>query len=144
MVDKEEMGASLFSRTLDFMENDPLEEIFALNMGDFVSEFLISEDLASKIGQSAKDKVAKLKSQLQELVSIYSLDNTLCVLDLDSKDEYVIYGHIHGRQLVKEGFGLDVGVDAHNFKPVSEEDVSFYLNAMEKGFYDEQVFDKIK
>ena len=38
MVDKEEMGASLFSRTLDFMENDPLEEIFALNLGDFVSE----------------------------------------------------------------------------------------------------------
>ena len=94
MVDKEEMGASLFSRTLDFMENDPLEEIFALNMGDFVSEFLISEDLANKIGKSAKDKVAKLKSQLQELVSIYSLDNTLCVLDLDSKDEYVIYNSI--------------------------------------------------
>ena len=39
MVDKEEMGASLFSRTLDIMENDPLEEIFALNLGDFVSEF---------------------------------------------------------------------------------------------------------
>ena len=94
MVDKEEMGASLFSRTLDFMENDPLEEIFALNMGDFVSEFLISEDLANKVGKSAKDKVAKLKSQLQELVSIYSLDNTLCVLDLDSKDEYVIYNSI--------------------------------------------------
>ena len=41
MVDKEELGASLFSRTLDIMENDPLEEIFALNMGDFVSEFLL-------------------------------------------------------------------------------------------------------
>lgn len=94
MVDKEEMGASLFSRTLDFMENDPLEEIFALNMGDFVSEFLISEDLASKIGKSAKDKVDKLKSQLKELVSIYSLDNTLCVLGFDSKDEYVVYNSI--------------------------------------------------
>ena len=56
MVDKEEMGASLFSRTLDIMENDPLEEIFALNLGDFVSEFLISEDLASKIGKNSKDK----------------------------------------------------------------------------------------
>ena len=94
MVDKEEMGASLFSRTLDIMENDPLEEIFALNMGDFVSEFLISEDLANKIGKSAKDKTAKLKSQLKELVSIYSLDNTLCVLGFDSKDEYVVYNSI--------------------------------------------------
>jgi hypothetical protein len=29
MTDKEDIGASLFSRTLDVMENDPLEEIFA-------------------------------------------------------------------------------------------------------------------
>ena len=91
---KEELGASLFSRTLDIMENDPLEEIFALNMGDFVSEFLISEDLANKIGKSAKDKTTRLKSQLKELVSIYSLDNTLCVLGFDSKDEYVVYNSI--------------------------------------------------
>ena len=92
--DKEEMGASLFSKTLDIMENDPLEEIFALNMGDFVSEFLISEELANKIGKSAKDKASRLKSQLKELVSIYSLDNTLCVLGFDSKDEYVVYNSI--------------------------------------------------
>ena len=94
MVDKEEIGASLFSRTLDIMENDPLEEIFALNMGDFISEFLISEELAGKISKSAKDKTSKLKSQLKELVSIYSLENTLCVLDLESKDEYVVYNSI--------------------------------------------------
>ena len=94
MTDKEEMGASLFSRTLDVMENDPLEEIFALNLGDFVSEFLISEDLAQKVGKSAKDKTSRLKSQLQELVSIYSLNNTLCVLGFDSKDEYVVYNSI--------------------------------------------------
>ena len=94
MPDKEELGASLFSRTLDIMENDPLEEIFALNMGDFVSEYLISEDLANKIGKSAKDKTERLKSQLKELVSIYSLDNTLCVLGFDSKEEYVVYNSI--------------------------------------------------
>ena len=94
MTDKEELGASLFSRTLDIMENDPLEEIFALNLGDFVSEFLISEELADKVGKSNKDKTARLKSQLQELVSIYSLNNTLCVLGFDSKDEYVVYNSI--------------------------------------------------
>ena len=94
MVDKEEFGASLFSRTLDIMENDPLEEIFALNMGDFVSEFLISAELATKIGKSEKDKVSRLKSQLKELVSIYSLDNTLCVLGFNSQDEYVVYNSI--------------------------------------------------
>ena len=94
MTDKEEMGASLFGRELDFMESDPLEEIFALNMGDFISEYLISEDLASKISKGSKDRTEKLKSQLKELVSIYSLDNTLCVLGFSSQDEYVVYNSI--------------------------------------------------
>lgn len=95
MTDKEEeLGASLFSKTMDIMENDPLAEIFALNMGDFVSEYLISKELADKIGQSAKNKTERLKSQLNELISIYSLDNTLCVLGFDSKDEYVVYNSI--------------------------------------------------
>ena len=94
MTDKEELGASLFSRSIDLMEDDPLEEIFALNLGDFISEYLISEDLANKIGKDVKDKTTKLKSQLQELVSIYSLDNTLCVLGFNSQDEYVVYNSI--------------------------------------------------
>ncbi len=94
MTDKQEMGASLFSRSLDLMEDDPLEEIFALNIGDFVSEYLISEDLANKIGKDAKDKSVKLKSQLKELISIYSLNNTLCVLGFNSQDEYVVYNSI--------------------------------------------------
>ncbi len=95
MTDREEeTGASLFGRTLEFMEDDPLEEIFALNMGDFISEYLISEDLANKIGKDVKDKSEKLKSQLKELISIYSLDNTLCVLGFNSQDEYVVYNSI--------------------------------------------------
>ena len=94
MTDKEEQGASLFGRTMEFMEDDPLEEIFALNLGDFVSEYLISEDLANKIGKDVKDKREKLRSQLKELVSIYSLSNTLCVLGFSSQDEYVIYNSI--------------------------------------------------
>ena len=51
MTDKEDLGASIFGRSLDLMEDDPLEEIFALNMGDFISEYLISEDLANKISK---------------------------------------------------------------------------------------------
>ena len=95
MADKEEeLGASLFGRTLEFIEDDPLEEIFALNMGDFISEYLISEDLANKVCKGEKNKVEKLKSQLKELISIYSLDNTLCVLGFSSQDEYVVYNSI--------------------------------------------------
>lgn len=92
-----ESGVSLFGRSMEFMEDDPLEEIFALNLGDFLSECLISDDLAEKIGKSEKEKKDKnesLKNQLKELVSIYSLDNTLCVLGFNSKEDYVIYNSI--------------------------------------------------
>lgn len=49
-----------------------------------------------------------------------------------------LFGHIHGRQMIKR-FGLDVGVDAHHFQPVSLETVNFYLNAIKK-HYDKEVF----
>lgn len=91
---EEEKGASLFGRSIDMVEGDPLEEIFALNLGDFISENLISKDLAEKIGKSEKNKSARLKNQLKELVSVYSMDNTLSVIGFDSKDDYIIYNSI--------------------------------------------------
>lgn len=95
-MDKRETdsGASLFGRSMNLIEEDPLEEIFALNLGDFISEHLISEDLVQKIGHNVKDKTESLKKQLKELISIYSIDNTLCVLGFSSKEDYVIYNSI--------------------------------------------------
>ena len=88
-------GVSLFGQSDFLMEGeDPLEEIFALNLGDFISEHLISEDLAKKIGSTNKDKREGLKNQLSELISIYSSQNTLCVLSFDSKEEHAIYTSI--------------------------------------------------
>lgn len=94
MSKDEQSGVSLFSRSMDLIEGDPLEEIFALNLGDFISEHLISDELAEKIGKNVKDKTVGLKNQLRELISIYSLDNTLCVLGFSSKEDYVIYNSI--------------------------------------------------
>lgn len=87
-------GVSLFGQSEYLMENDPIEEIFALNLGDFISEHLISEDLARKISSNVKDKKEGLKNQLSELISIYSLKNTLCVLNFDTKEDYAIYTSI--------------------------------------------------
>ena len=84
-------GVSLFGQSEELLIGDPIEEIFALNLGDFMSEHLISEDLARKIGSNAKDKKKRLVDQLRELVSIYSLKNTLCVLNFENKDDYAIY-----------------------------------------------------
>lgn|SRR5574344_147605 len=50
-----------------------------------------------------------------------------------------LFGHIHGRQKIKP-FGIDVGVDCNNFTPISEQDVKFYFNAIERGYYDQEVW----
>ena len=44
---KENKSVSVFSRSDISLESDPLEEIFALNLGDFISEHLISDYLGS-------------------------------------------------------------------------------------------------
>ena len=87
-------GISLFSQSDYLIDKDPIEEIFALNLGDFVAENLISEDLAKKIGASVKDKKAGLINQLKELISIYSMHNTLCVLSFENLEKQAIFTSI--------------------------------------------------
>ena len=79
---KEEVnnGVSLFAQSEYLMDSDPLEEFFFFFLGDFMSEHLISKDLAQKIG--SKDKKSALKNQLKELISIYSSQKTLSVLSV--------------------------------------------------------------
>lgn len=52
--------------------------------------------------------------------------------------DYSITGHIHGLWKVQRNM-INVGVDAWHFKPVSEDEILFCWNAMQK-FYDENVF----
>ena len=41
---KADIGASMFSRSENLYDSDPIQEIFELNLGDFMVEHLISED----------------------------------------------------------------------------------------------------
>ena len=87
-------GRNLNHSPSAIIKNDPLEAIFALNMGDFVTEHLISDDLLTKINSSFQNKVDRLKDQLKELISIYSLDKTLVLLGFNSNEDTVIYSSI--------------------------------------------------
>ena len=51
----QENGVSIYSRSINLLDDDPLEEIFALNLGDFLTEHLINPELASKVSKKAKD-----------------------------------------------------------------------------------------
>lgn len=56
-----------------------------------------------------------------------------------NKDCMVLFGHIHGRAKVKH-FGVDVGTDSWNYTPMSFDDVKFFQNALEKKYYDDEVW----
>ena len=88
--------ASLYTRSINLLEDDPLEEIFALNLGDFFTEHLINPEFVEKISKKAKEKDKKqsLKEQLKELISIYSIDNTLSLLGFNNNEDFVIYNSI--------------------------------------------------
>ncbi len=104
---KEEKGVSLYSQSLNLLETDPLEEIFALNMGEFLTEHLINPELADKISNSFyKSKSESLKEQLEELASIYSIDRTLALLGFEDDEEHVIYNSI--AKTVKLMLGLQI------------------------------------
>ncbi len=90
----QDSGVSIYSRSINLLDDDPLEEIFALNLGDFLTEHLINPELAHKISDKVRDKNESLKEQLRELVSIYSIDNTLSLLGFKNDEDYVIYNSI--------------------------------------------------
>ena len=91
--EKKQSGVSIFGQSDYLMGSDPIEEMFALNLGDFLTESLISEDLAKKISVKSNKK-ERLVNQLKELIDLYSSKNTLCVLDFDNKEEVAIYTSI--------------------------------------------------
>lgn len=86
-MNNKENGVSLFSQSEFLIADNPMEELFALNLGDFLSEHLISSDLVEKIGSHDKNKRSRLIEQIKELTSIYSSNKTLSLLSIASKEE---------------------------------------------------------
>lgn len=78
--------------------DDSFEAIFALNVGDFVAEDFLSRDLldkiSSKINTTPEERTNRIKQQLKELVSIYSIDNTLNLLGFEGEEGFVVYDSI--------------------------------------------------
>jgi len=91
--EKKQSGVSIFGQSDYLVGADPIEEMFALNLGDFLTDSLISEDLANKISVKSNKK-ERLINQLKELIDLYSSKNTLCVLDFDNKEEVAVYTSI--------------------------------------------------
>lgn len=74
--------------------HDPLEAIYALNIGDFLTEDFMSAELLDKIADSVGSCPDKLKRQLEEMIQIYSLEKTLGVMGFQPDESFVLYDSI--------------------------------------------------
>lgn len=135
------------------------EEDTIFHLGDF-GDFEIAKRLNGTINllygnYERKEEFAPTPSQkkyfnciFEDLVvhisnsnDIIQLTNYIVVHEPENKkdlDIFYLFGHIHEKQKVKRN-GLNVGVDVHNFTPVSEETIEFYRNSIEN-IYDENCF----
>ena len=121
----------------DFGENWPLDYL----TGDI-------KFIPGNYEKEGKSSIDSSKVEVLGEITKLNLDNHNFVLSHEpllakgtQKDnEFCLFGHIHGRQMIKKFGGLDVGVDCNNFTPVSLNKVLFYKNAIEKGYYDDEVF----
>jgi len=75
-------------------KNDALEAIYALNIGDFLVDSFISDDLLDKISDRLASDPEKLKRQLEELIDIYAMDKTLGLLGFDNDDSFILYDSV--------------------------------------------------
>lgn len=80
----------------EVQQDDPIDAMLALNLGDFVSEHLITDDLIRKISKVKQqaNSPQRLKQQLEEMVSLYSLKNTLSVLGVSQQHTGLLYDAI--------------------------------------------------
>lgn len=101
------------------------------------------------IGNYDEDKLTILSNFFDEALKDYNVElskgcivyvnhyPTLCRENMGFA-QFGITGHIHGLWKVKNDM-INVSVDAWHFRPVSEDQILFCWNAMQK-FYDENVF----
>jgi HD-GYP domain-containing protein (c-di-GMP phosphodiesterase class II) len=104
-------------------QHDPLEAIYALNIGDFVAENFISDDLLDRISNRLASDPNRLRRQLEELVDIYAIEKTLSVLGFNASEDYVIYDSI--ASTLAGMFGVDA---CHIFQPAKKEVSGYYLS----------------
>lgn len=54
-----------------------------------------------------------------------------------TENDIILFGHIHGRSFAKRN-GFDLGIDYHQYSPISLEQVEWFTNAMK--YWDENVY----
>lgn len=124
--------------TLGNYERKEISEQFGGNVEEYVS-MLMSKGF---VGVNVDPSIIDIHTSFEDSQKIAIGHEPVATnrLRQESNVKYALFGHIHGRQKIKP-FGIDVGVDCNNFTPCrASKEVRFFLNALDKGYYDEEVW----
>lgn len=80
----------------------------------------------------------QLPIQYSNRIILCSHEPSKLPLEYDRDTDIHLFGHIHEKQMIKRR-GINVGVDCHDFTPISLDTILFYDNAL-KNHYNEEVF----
>jgi len=94
----------------------------------------LSKDSRVHIGKRSGIKETNLLAP----IGLYMMHEPIGMKECDNATWFYLFGHVHKLSMIKKQ-ALNVGVDCHNFAPVSLEEVKFYINAV-WNHYDENVF----
>lgn len=103
----------------DFCVDDP--RVVVCDNNDNVMKFVLDGEEIPCVHEPLFDRGSKLGDYFMK-----------------TSNKFFLYGHIHEKGLAKHN-GLNVGIDAHNYKPISVDVVRFYKNAIQI-HYDGNVF----
>lgn len=153
--DLEEMDNEMIRRWNETVSED--DTVF--HLGDF-GNYEVAKKLNGKIvllygNYERTEHLAPTAKQIKYFHKVYDkkhmvFNNDKDIIDLESfivvhepenkrgLEGFYLFGHIHEKQKVKKD-GLNVGVDVHNFTPVSEITIEFYRNAIQN-VYDNNCF----
>lgn len=137
----------------DFGNFDRLKELNCKNqyliIGNYESEEIANNFDRDFISYNEYLKEKGFKDVFKSYVMSIDTHPTLKTINLVHKPEdciklspavkFNLFGHIHGRQMIKR-YGIDVGVDAHHFYPITIDTVKFYYDAI-MNHYDSNVFE---
>lgn len=156
--DLDEMNKEMIKRWNDVVSDG--DTVYHLgDFGDYDFLKYLNGNIIILEGNYERDGISKPTPKQKELISDYItglceydfVNEMLMVHEPSHIGDYTgfyLFGHIHEKQKVKNDmckmqdlktYGLNVGVDCHNFTPVDIETINFYRNAI-NSVYDEECF----
>lgn len=123
----------------DFGSSEVIKEL----RGEEIRLILGNYDTDEIVEELLKDKRVKVLNSGCQIEFANCSNNLRLVhkpIDAANYETFYLFGHIHKLQMVKKN-GFNVGVDCHNFEPISLETVMFYKNGI-LNHYDENVWTK--